>query len=123
MPVPSSIEIRGPLLEIFKDDKPHTLLINELLELISEKVSVEFSEMSATEKTAFKNNTNDAIKYLLKNKLLRQPSKSTYLISKEGAELLAENSDSFDSDFWKNFEAGKNICCCCCGVRFPRFCC
>ncbi|MBR1486285.1 MAG: restriction endonuclease [Synergistaceae bacterium] len=107
MPVPSSIEIRGPLLEIFKDDKPHNLLINELLELISEKVSVELSEMSATEKTAFKNNTNDAIKYLLKNKLLRQPSKSTYLISKEGAEILADESNVIDADFWKNFEASK----------------
>ena len=96
MPVPGTQEIRKPLLEIFKDEAPHNFVINELLELIAGKLNAELEEMSSTEKTAFKNNINDAINYLLKNKLLRHPSKTTYLISKTGSEILAEDPEFID---------------------------
>ena len=105
MPVPGTQEIRKPLLEIFKDEAPHNFVINELLELIAGKINAELEEMSSTEKTAFKNNINDAINYLLKNKLLRHPSKTTYLISKTGSEILAEDPELIDDAYLKKFKA------------------
>lgn len=103
MPVPSTLEIRGPLLEVFKDEAPHNFVISELLDIIAEKLDADLSEMSSTEKTAFKNNINDALKYLLKNKLLRHPSKTTYLISKKGSEILADAPEIIDDDYLKTY--------------------
>ena len=102
MPVPSTQEINKPLLEIFKDEAPHNFVINELLELIAGKLDAELEEMSSTEKTAFKNNINDAIKYLLKKKLLSHPSKTTYLITRTGAEVLADDPDFISEDYFKS---------------------
>ena len=86
MPVPSTQEIQRPLLEIFKDEAPHNLVMKELSELIADKLKTELDD--STEKIAFKNNINEAIKYLLKNKLLSHPTKTTYLITRAGVEFL-----------------------------------
>ena len=96
MPVPGSQEIRRPLLEIFK------VVINEFVEKAAEKLNVQIDELSAIEKTAFKNNVNDAVSYLLKNKLLSNPSKTTYLITRAGIESLAETSEAVDSNEGNN---------------------
>ena len=93
MPVPGSQEIRRPLLDIFKDEKPHNFVINEFVDTAAEKLGVQTDELSAIEKTAFKNNVNDAVSYLLKNKLLSHPSKATYLITRTGLEALGEDGE------------------------------
>ena len=92
MPVPSTQEIRKPLLEIFKDEAPHNLVMNELLEIISGKLEAEPGDMNSTEKMAFKNNISEAIKYLLKDKLLSHPTKTTYLITRAGVEFLESSN-------------------------------
>ena len=88
MPVPNSQEIQRPLLEIFKDEAPHNFVINELAEHISDQLKIELDEMSTADKTVFKKNINEAIDYLLKNKFLSHPLKSTYLITRAGSEFL-----------------------------------
>lgn len=93
MPVPGSQEIHRPLLELFKDEKPHNFVINEFVDIAAEKLNVQTDELSALEKTAFRNNVNDAVNYLLKSKLLSNPSKKTYLITRAGIESLAGTSE------------------------------
>ena len=109
MPVPGSQEIRRPLLEIFKDEKPLNFVINEFVEKAAEKLNVQTDELSAIEKTAFKNNVNDAVSYLLKNKLLSNPSKTTYLITRAGIESLAETSEAVDSNEVQDSETPPEI--------------
>ena len=92
MSVPGTQEIHKPLLETFKGDAPRNFVINELIEIIAEKLNVQLEELSLTEKTAFKNNINDAIDYLRKKKLISQPSKTTYMITRAGSEFLQDDS-------------------------------
>ena len=100
MPVPSAQEIRKPLLEAFRGEAPHNYVINEILELIAENLGVRLEEMSSTEKTAFKNNINDAKNFLRKYKLLSHPSKTTYMITRAGAEVLEDNPEVIDDDYF-----------------------
>ena len=84
MPVPSTQEIRKPLLETFKDEAPHSFVINDFLEMMADKFDEITTEMSSTEKTAFKNNINEAKTFLYKQGLLSHPSKGTYMITTTG---------------------------------------
>ena len=109
MPVPSAQEIRKPLLEVFRGEAPHNFVINELLELIAENLGVRLEEMSSTEKTAFKNNINDAKSYLRKHKLLSHPSKTTYRITRAGSKLLEDDPEIIDDDYFAPKEPEPEI--------------
>ena len=104
MPVPSTQEIRKPLLETFKDEAPHSFVINDFLEIMADKFDEITTEMSSTEKTAFKNNINEAKTFLYKNGLLSHPSKSTYMITTTGLEVLDEDPEVIDEIYL----AGRN---------------
>ena len=93
MPVPSTQEIRKPLLETFKDEAPHSFVINDFLEMMADKFDEITTEMSSTEKTAFKNNINEAKTFLYKQGLLSHPSKGTYMITTTGIEVLDEDPE------------------------------
>ena len=107
MSVPGSQEICRPLLEIFKDEKPLNFVISEFVESAAEKLDVKIDELSAAEKTAFRNNVNDAVSYLLKNKLLSHPSKTTYLITRAGLENLGEIPE--ESEPLQDFESDEGF--------------
>ncbi len=104
MPVPSTQEIRKPLLETFKDEAPHSFVINDFLEMMADKFDKITTEMSSTEKTTFKNNINEAKTFLYKQGLLSHPSKSTYMITTTGIEVLEENPEVIDEIYL----AGRN---------------
>lgn len=93
MPVPDSQKIYKPLLEAFRDEAPHSFSINEILEIVAENLGVSLEEMSSAEKTALKNNINEAKTYLRKNKFLSHPSKNTYMITRAGLEELEVNAE------------------------------
>ncbi len=96
MPVPDIQEIKAPLLEVFKDEAPHSFSINEILEKVADSLGTSLEEMSSAEKTAFKNNINDAKTFLRKNKLLSHPSKNTYMITRAGLEELGVRSEELE---------------------------
>ena len=96
MPVPSSQEIYKPLLEAFKDEVPHSFAVNKILEIVAASLGVSLEEMSTTEKTAFKNNINDAKLYLRKKKFLSHPSKNTYMITPAGLDELGVRSEELE---------------------------
>ncbi len=103
MPVPSTQEILRPLLEIFKDETPHNLVMNDLLELIADKLKAELD--NSTEKMVFKNNVTEAIEYLKKKELLTQPAKATYMITRTGVEFL----DSLPEEQEQEPNSGEDI--------------
>ncbi|MBQ9419991.1 MAG: restriction endonuclease [Synergistaceae bacterium] len=100
MPVPDALEIRKPLLEIFRDEAPHSFSINEILEIVAESLGERLEEMSSNEKTTLKNNINDAKNYLRNHKLLSHPSKNTYMITRAGSKVLENNPDFIDDDYF-----------------------
>ena len=88
MPVPSTEEIRRPLLEAYKGDSPHYFRIKELMSLIAEKLGTHIDSMSPYERRALKSRINDAQAYLMTNKLISNPLKQTYMITRRGTEIL-----------------------------------
>ena len=104
MPVPSTQEIRKPLLEVFKDEAPHSFVINNFLKLMADEFGEITTEMSSTEKTTFKNNINEAKAFLNRNGLLSRPSNTIYMITTTGLEVLEENPEVIDEIYL----AGRN---------------
>ena len=100
MPVPSTQEIRKPLLEAFRDEAPHSFVINEFLAIIAADFEENLDDMSSTEKTALKNNINEAKSYLRKHKLLSHPSKNTYMITRAGSKVLEDNPEIIDDNYF-----------------------
>ena len=98
MPVPDALDIRKPLLEVFRDEAPHSFSINEIIEMVAASMGENLEEMSSTEKTALRNNINEAKSYLRNKKLLSHPSRNTYMITRAGADLLATNPEFIDDD-------------------------
>ena len=101
MPVPSTQEIRKPLLEAFKGEAPRSFVVSEILAFIAEHFNENLDEMSSTEKTALKNNINEAKTYLRDHKLLSHPSKNTYMITSAGSKLLDDNPNIIDDDYFE----------------------
>ena len=62
MPVPSTQEIRKPLLEVFSDEVPHNLQVNDFLEIMADSLGENLDEMSSVDKNIFRNNINEAKK-------------------------------------------------------------
>ncbi|MBQ7151117.1 MAG: restriction endonuclease [Synergistaceae bacterium] len=101
MPVPSSREIRKILLSAYGDEIPHSFAIGDLLEVIAENLNrdVALNFMTLSEKNSFKNNVNEARDYLKRKKLLSNPSKNSYMITRAGLKVLREDPDFIDDDY------------------------
>ena len=101
MPVPSSREIRKILLSAYGDEIPHSFAIGDLLEVIAENLNrdVALNFMTLSEKNSFKNNVNEARDYLKRKKLLSNPSKNSYMITRAGLKVLKEDPDFIDDDY------------------------
>ena len=109
MPVPDALDIRKPLLEVFRDEAPHSFSINEIIEMVAASMGENLEEMSSTEKTALRNNINEAKSYLRNKKLLSHPSRNTYMITRAGADLLATNPEFIDDDCFNKPEPVAEI--------------
>ena len=107
MPVPSTQEIRKPLLEAFRGEAPRNFATNELLELIADRFGSDVNDMSSADKNLLKSGINDAKSYLKRNGLMSNPSGSTYMITKKGRKALAGNPDIIDDEYLAGINAPK----------------
>ena len=99
MPVPVTQEIRKPLLEAFKDEMPHSYAIGELFNIITRYIGEDPNEMSSGEKNILKEHIKQARSDLKQHGLISSPSKSTYMITNLGLEVLDDDPESIDDDY------------------------
>ena len=99
MPVPSTQEIRKPLLEAFKGGGPHSFAISNFLEIMAGHFDIDINEMSSGDKNIFRNRINEAKSDLRKFNLLSNPSKNTYMITRTGSEVLDDNPDVITDEY------------------------
>ena len=99
MPIPSTQEIRKPLLEAFKGEAPHNFAIKTFLEMMAGYFNVDLNEMSSGDKNIFCNRIKEAKSDLKKFHLLSNPSKSTYMITRTGLEILGENPNVITDEY------------------------
>ena len=99
MPVPSTQEIRKPLLEAFKGGGPHSFAISNFLEIMAGHFDIDINEMSSGDKNIFRNRINEAKSDLRKFNLLSNPSKNTYMITRTGSEVLDEDPDVITDEY------------------------
>ena len=100
MPVPSTQEIRKPLLEFFRGEAPHSFAVNQTLELIARHFGRDINEMSSGDKNLLKNNINEAKSYLRQRELISNPTGSTYLLTKKGRQVLEDNPDIITDEYF-----------------------
>lgn len=100
MPVPSTQEIRKPLLEFFRGEAPHSFAVNQTLELIARHFGRDINEMSSGDKNLLKNNINEAKSYLRQRELISNPTGSTYLLTKKGRQVLEDNPDILTDEYF-----------------------
>ena len=105
MPVPPEKEIRRPLLEAVRGEAPQSFSINDFLKIIAEHFGEDLIEMSSIDKNALKSRINDAKTYLRVHKLLSNPSKQTYMLTKTGAEILDKTSGIIDDECIKSLSS------------------
>ncbi len=105
MPIPSTQEIRKPLLEAFKGEAPRSFAINEFLEDMAADFGLNLSDLSSGDKTTFRTRINEAKSTLRTYNLLSNPSKNTYMITNAGTEVLEENPEIISDDY---LQARKN---------------
>ena len=99
MPVPSTQEIRKPLLEAFKGEAPRNFAINDFMKLIADYFGENLDDMSSGDKNTFKQRLNEARMYLRKKHLLSNPSKSTYMLTKLGREIIEEDPEEISDEY------------------------
>ena len=99
MPVPVTQEIRKPLLEAFKDEMPHSYALGELFNIITRYIGEDPNEMSSGEKNILKEHIKQARSDLKQHGLISSPSKSTYMITNLGLEVLDDDPESIDDDY------------------------
>ena len=100
MPVPSTQEIRMPLLEAFRGEAPHSFAVNQTLELIARHFGRDINEMSSGDKNLLKNGINEAKSYLKQHELISNPTGSTYLLTKKGRQVLEDNPDILTDEYF-----------------------
>ena len=99
MPVPVTQEIRKPLLEAFRNEMPHSYAIGELFDIITRYIGEDPNEMSSGEKNILKEHIKQARSDLKQHGLIASPSKSTYMITNLGLEVLDDDPESIDDDY------------------------
>ncbi|MBQ3447626.1 MAG: winged helix-turn-helix domain-containing protein, partial [Synergistaceae bacterium] len=109
MPLPSTRQIRKPLLEIISSEAPQNFSINNFLELIAEHFGENLDEMSSGDKTNLKTAINDAKSYLKLHGLISTPSKQTYMITKAGSEVLGLDPEIIDDEFLRSLSETPSL--------------
>ena len=109
MPLPSTRQIRKPLLEIISGEAPQNFSINNFLELIAEHFGENLDEMSSGDKTSLKTAINNAKSYLKLHGLISTPSKQTYMITKAGSEVLGLDPEIIDDDFLRSLSETPSL--------------
>jgi len=99
MSVPATQEIRKPLLEALRNEMPHSYSIGELFGIITRYTGEDPDEMSSSEKNILKEHIKQARSDLKQHGLISCPSKSTYMITNLGLEVLDEDPESIDDDY------------------------
>lgn len=109
MPIPITQEIRKPLLEVFKDEAPHSFAVNDFLDILAREFGEDPDEMSSSDKNVFKQRINEAKNDLRKHELLYNPSKNVYMITRAGLEVLEDNPEIIDDNYFAHPQNNNNI--------------
>ena len=92
MPVPSTQDIRRALLEIL-EEHPQSRTAKGWMTLAEKHLGITAS-VQAHERTEFKNRITEALQYLTQQQMISNPSRSLYMITKKGQNVLDDKSET-----------------------------
>lgn len=95
MPLPDIHDIYRPLLEVLRDEAPHNLSINDLMDITAEHFGL--GELSTIDRNLFKQRITHAKKELLQKKFLTNPADNMYIITSAGLNYL-DNPEESESE-------------------------
>jgi restriction system protein len=105
MSVPDFQTIMLPLLELFSDEKEHT--VQEAVEQLAKKFDLSEQELNqmlpSGKQTTFYNRVGWARTYLSKSGLIEMPRRSVYRITDRGKAALKENPIRIDMKYLRRF--------------------
>ncbi len=112
MPIPKYYEMQKPLLEYIKDGEEHK--IKEINKYVAEYFKLTQAELTellpSTRQTVFANRIGWARTYLKKAGLVESPARATFIITKQGLDVLKENPEIIDSDYLMKFDSFRDFC-------------
>ena len=109
MAIPELFSITLPLLKCLSDDKPRTS--NEIYEYLSDYFNVtdkEKEELLKSGTPRFTNRIAWAKAELKMAKLMKTPERGVYQITERGKEVLNDNPDRLDRNYFKQFDEYRN---------------
>ena len=96
MPLPDTQDFYRPILEALRDEAPHNLAVNDLMN-IAEKY-FELGEMSTIDRKIFRQRISSAKKELKLKEFLTNPTDNMYIITSAGLNYLDGNDESETSE-------------------------
>lgn len=112
MPIPKYYEMQKPLLEYIKDGEEHK--IKEINKYVAEYFKLTQAELAellpSARQTVFANRIGWARTYLKKAGLIESPARATFIITKQGLDVLKENPEIIDSDYLMKFDSFRDFC-------------
>lgn len=111
MSVPKYYEMQKPLLDALKDEKQHTL--KELKPIVASYFKLNDDDLAemlpSGRQTIFSNRIGWAKTYLKMSGLITSPARATYIITKEGLNVLKENPAVIDVEYLMRYESFRNF--------------
>lgn len=111
MPIPKYYEMHKPFLEFICDAHPHSL--KELKSLMAAHFHLDEAALAellpSGRQTVFINRIGWARTYLKKAGLINSPARATFVITRQGLEVLQDNPDVIDSAYLMRFEGFREF--------------
>ena len=95
MPLPDIKDIYRPILEALRDEDPHNLAINDLMDIAAEHFDL--GELSKVDRNIFKQRINQAKKELQLKNFMTNPTDNMYIITAAGLKYL-DNPDEAEKE-------------------------
>lgn len=92
MPLPDTQDIYKPILETLRDEAPHNLAINDLIDITAKYFGL--GELSAIDRNLFKQRITHAKKEMIQKKFLTNPADNMYIITSAGLNYLDTPEES-----------------------------
>ena len=111
MPIPKFYEMNKPILEFLKDEKVRNF--SEIKSYVIDYLKLDEASLSellpSGRQTVFSNRLGWARTHLKKAGLIDSPARATFIISKEGLRVLAENPSVIDNNFLMRYESFREF--------------
>ena len=113
MPVPETIAIQKPLLEIYADNESHSLITQDLIELLAKNFDLDVNKLSSREKALFRNHINTARKNLIKYRMIEKsfPENENdyeHKITEKGLRAIENNPEIIDQKISMSLDSIDN---------------